>query len=62
MQDALTGALLGAGQGGVFEVFRAGAVPEVGGFAPGSEGLTGDSADVAGSGRSGGSAPLQDLF
>ncbi len=60
--DPDTGMRLGAGQGGTFEVFRAGAVPEIGGFAPGSDGLTGDSADVAGSGRGGGSAPLQDLF
>ena len=60
--DPDTGMRLGAGQGGVFEVFRAGTVPEVGGFAAGGEGLTNGGADVAGRGRAGESAPLQDLF
>jgi penicillin-binding protein 1A len=60
--DPDTGMRLGAGQGGVFEVFRAGAVPEVGGYAPGDEGLTGGSADVAGGSRASRAAPLEDLF
>jgi len=37
-------------------------VPEIGGFAPGGEGLTGGSAEVSGDGRASGSTSLQDLF
>ena len=60
--DPDSGMRLGAGQGGVFEVFRADAVPPVGGFADGGEGLAEEGgADAEGGGESR-SAPLQDLF
>jgi penicillin-binding protein 1A len=61
--DPATGMRLGAGQGGVFEVFRANAVPEVGGVAEGGEALLGDgSAEGTGGGRASRAAPLEDLF
>ena len=60
--DPDTGMRLGAGQGGVFEVFRADAVPPVGGFADGGEGLAEEGGADAGGGGESRSAPLQDLF
>ena len=60
--DPDTGMRLGAGQGGVFEVFRADAVPPVGGFADGGEGLAEEGGADAGGGGGSRSAPLQDLF
>jgi penicillin-binding protein 1A len=60
--DPDSGMRLGAGQGGVFEVFRASALPEVGGFADGGEGPPDEAAGGTGGGRASGSAPLQDLF
>jgi penicillin-binding protein 1A len=60
--DPDTGMRLGAGQGGVFEVFRADAVPPVGGFADGGEGLVEEGGADAGGGRGSRSAPLEDLF
>jgi penicillin-binding protein 1A len=60
--DPDSGMRLGAGQGGVFEVFRADAVPPVGGFADGGEGLAEEGGADAGGGGGSRSAPLQDLF
>ena len=60
--DPDTGMRRGAGQGGVFEVFRADAVPPVGGFADGGEGLAEEGGADAGGGGESRSAPLQDLF
>jgi penicillin-binding protein 1A len=60
--DPDSGMRLGAGQGGVFEVFRANALPEVGGFADGGEGLLDEAAGGTAGGRASGAAPLQDLF
>ena len=60
--DPDSGMRLGAGQGGVFEVFRADAVPPVGGFADGGEGLAEEGGADAGGGGESRSAPLQDLF
>ena len=60
--DPDSGMRLGAGEGGVFEVFRADAVPPVGGFADGGEGLAEEGGADAGGGGGSRSAPLQDLF
>jgi len=61
--DPASGMRVGSGQGGMFEVFRAGTEPEVGGYADGGEALADDDMGgaVAGSRESRG-APLQDLF